>query len=209
MSQSGGSTAHGRNFARSEMLVKMRQVRSRLDSVAASSRIVTYRLIFVVTVFAVIAGCASTTLRWRRAPVAAPSITGPIFVVILAGPALPPDRAKFPAQLVAVVREHDPKAELIYGNEVSASRLALQRGARFLLVATVLLWRDAETQYSGEPDSIGVAVRLMQLQPRAVVGEFQFTSRGGKLAVRDAPADHLLNERFRNAIRQLLAPAHP
>jgi hypothetical protein len=161
--------------------------------------------IFVLAAFAIIAGCAHATMHWRGERLPAAPVTGPIFVLVLPGPALPPDSAGFSARLLGIVREHDSKAELVCGNEVSASRVAFERGARHLLVATVLRWRDAQTQYSGEPDSISIGVRLMQLQPPAVLREFRFEAQGPRLAVRDAPADRLLSDKFRKAVRRLLA----
>jgi hypothetical protein len=163
------------------------------------------RLILMLAASAVIVGCAHTSVHWLADRPIAP-VARPVFVVVLPGPALPPDSAGFSRRLLDIVREYDSKAELVQGNEGAASRLALERGAGSLLVATVLHWRDAQTQYSGEPDSIRIAVRALQLRPSGPVREFQFDAQGRRISFRDAPADRLLSEKFRKAIHRLLAP---
>jgi len=156
-------------------------------------------LIFLRTV-----GCAHTTVRFQGGPPVVDTVSGPISVLVLPGPALPPDSAGFPTLLLEIAGERDRNAELVYGAETAASRVALDHGARFLLVATVQRWRDAETQYSGEPDRVEIALKLMRLQPAGLVREFQFSARSSQLAVRDAAADRLLGYRFRQAVRELL-----
>ena len=155
-------------------------------------------VLFALATSVLAAGCAHSTVRWRGAGPPAVAASGPILVSVLPGPALPPESAGFDAQLLQVVREHNPEAKLARGNE---------NDANFLLTATILRWRDAQTQYSGEPDQVSIAVRLTRLRPSELVGEFQFDARSAPFAVRDAPADRLVNERFREAVRRLLAPA--
>lgn len=167
------------------------------------------KLILVLAASAILASCAHTAVRWRAGGPPAAPVTGPIFVLVLPGPALPPDTERFGSLLLGIVRERDPRAEIVRGNEPAASAMALDRGARYLLIATVLRWRDAQTQYDGEPDRIGIALRLMQLRPAALVREFQFDARGARFALRDARAERLLGGKFREAVRRLLASAHP
>jgi hypothetical protein len=133
-------------------------------------------------------------------------VTGPVLVLVSPDPASPPNDARFTARLLELVREQDPAADLVYGAEASALRTASQRGANFMFEVKVLRWRDAETQYSGEPDSIRLLFRLIQLQSQAVVREMQFESRSGAIALTNAPTDRLLNDRFRKAVRQFLGP---
>jgi hypothetical protein len=154
--------------------------------------------------FSLTTGCAHTIVRWNGTPTLTTPVNGPIVVLVSPGPALPPENARFAARLLELVREEDPTADLAYGTEASPSRTASQRGARFVLEVKVLRWRDAETQYSGEPDSIRLLFRLIQLQPQAVVREMQFESRSWAIALTNAPADRLLNRKFRKAVRQFL-----
>src|SRR4051794_23597863 len=98
------------------------------------------RLLLALTACALLAACAHTAARVTWQPLPADTIAGPAFVAVEPGPALPPDSARFESRLLDIVRERDPKAELVYGNETSAALSALNRGARLLLVATVLLW---------------------------------------------------------------------
>jgi hypothetical protein len=174
-----------------------------------TSRILYFRLISVLALAAIISSCAHTTVRWSPDRLPAAPVKGPVFVLVLPGPALPPDTEGFAARLLGIVHEHDPGAEVVHGNEAAASRLAFDRGARYLLVATVFRWRDAQTQYSAEPDRIDISLRLMRLQPATLVREFRFDAQGARLAVRDAPADRLLNGKFRESVRRLVADAHP
>jgi len=162
-----------------------------------------------VAALASVAGCALSTVRWRGDWHPELSVTGPIFVLVAPGPALPPDRTHFSDQLLKLVREIEPNAEPVQGNQDAASRLAFQRGGRFLLVATVRRWRDAQTQYYGEPDSIALTVRLLQLQPAALIREFELEANSPRLAVRDTPADRLLGAKFRDAVRRLLSGPNP
>jgi hypothetical protein len=158
---------------------------------------------------AILAGCAHRSVRWSsRSPLAIP-LRGPILVLVLPGPALPPPRANFDSHLLQMVRERDPGAQLVHGNENNATTLALERGANFVLITTILRWRDAETQYDGEPDRVDIRVRLMRLRRSETVGEFVFGGRGSPFAIRDAPADRLVNNRFHDAVRQLLASVQP
>ena len=167
------------------------------------------KVILILVASATFESCARTEARWR-ADVPPPSpVTGPISVLVLPGPALPPDTDGFASRLLGIVHERFSGGEIVHVNEAAASRSAADRGARYLLIATVLHWRDAQTQYSGEPDGIGVALRLMQVRPLALVREVQFEAQGARFAVRDAPADRLLGGKFRDAVRRLLAPAHP
>ena len=161
---------------------------------------------FVVMALASITGCAHTSVHWRGALSPARPAGSEIFVLITPAPALPPESAHFAERLLALVREQDPKAE--FANR-AAAHAAPERRARFLLEAKVVRWRDAQTQYSGEPDSIDIVFRVMALEPSQVLREFEFEASSSRLAVWDASADRLLNGRFRKAVRELLAPTHP
>jgi len=78
------------------------------------------------------------------------------------------------------------------------------RGAGYLLMVTVHRWRDAQTQYDGEPDGIDMTVRLTRPGSAEVAGEFDFHAQGSRLAVRDEAAGRLLDDKLRRAIGQLL-----
>jgi len=145
-----------------------------------------------------------STIRWRGERHMEVGVSGPIAVVVIPGPALPPDSAHFAQRLLGIVHEFDAQAEVVQGTEASALRLAREHGARFLLVATVLRWRDAQTQYYAEPDRIGIDLRVTQVQTGTIVRDLNFETRSSPLAVRNAPADRLLNEKFRQAVRQVL-----
>src|SRR5262245_42207242 len=70
------------------------------------------RLILTITASAVIVGCAHTSVHWLGDRPIAP-VARPVFVLVLPGPALPPDSAGFSARLLDIVREFDSKAEQI------------------------------------------------------------------------------------------------
>jgi hypothetical protein len=164
-------------------------------------------VISVLATLSINTGCSRTIVRWNGTPTLTP-VNGPILVLVSPEPASPPENARFTSRLLELVREEEPTADLAYGTEASALRTASQRGAKFVVEVKVLRWRDAETQYSGEPDSIRLLFRLIQLQPQAVVREMQFERRSRAIALTDAPADRLLNDTFRKAVRQFLGPAH-
>jgi len=165
-------------------------------------------IISVLVAFSMTTGCARTIVHWNGTPTLTTPINGPILVLVSPGPALPRDPAKFSARLLELVREVEPTADLAYREKASAMPTASQRGGRFLFEVKVLLWRDADTQYSGAPDNIRLLFQLIQLQPRAVVREMYFERRSSMLALTDRPPDRLLNDKFRKAVHQFLGPVH-
>jgi hypothetical protein len=154
-------------------------------------------LIFTLPLLAMVSGCAHTAVRFQGGPQAGGAVSGPISVLVLPGPALPPDSAGFSTLLLGLARERDPQAAMASGSS--------GRGNGLLLIATVHGWRDADTRYSGEPDRVEITVQLVRQQPREVLREFQFSAKSSPLAVRDAPAERLLGEKFRRSVRELLA----
>jgi hypothetical protein len=146
----------------------------------------------------IVTACGHTAVRWRVSSSGLLPRDAPVFVSIQPGPALPPDTAKFAEVILGIVRSHGVKAEILAGSQ------ARGRGAGYLLMVTVHRWRDAQTQYDGEPDGIDMTVRLTQLGSADVAGEFEFHAEGSRLAVRDEAAGRLLGDKLRRAIDQLL-----
>jgi len=146
----------------------------------------------------VVAGCGHTAVRWRVSSSRPLPQDAPVFVSIQPGPALPPDTARFADVILSMVREHGLKAEIFPGSQPPG------RGAGYLLMVTVHRWRDAQTQYDGEPDGIDMTVRLTRPGSAEVAGEFDFHAQGSRLAVRDEAAGRLLDDKLRRAIGQLL-----
>jgi hypothetical protein len=94
------------------------------------------RWAFLLSLIA-LTGCGYSSVRWRPYGPPAPPSPGSIFVTLQPGPALPRHDAEFEKGLLSIVREHDPRAEIISGSEAAASRQAMTRGGGYLLVVTV------------------------------------------------------------------------
>jgi hypothetical protein len=134
-------------------------------------------------------------------------------------------------RILTIVRERLPGAEMVeagpqaalgalpgYGTatgeevvameEFNAANLAYQRGATHLLVPIITEWKEMRTD---DPigtlivphNSITLTLRLMRLQPPALVGRVIFRNRA-RLTL-NQPAARLLNDRFRQVVLQLVS----
>jgi hypothetical protein len=132
-------------------------------------------------------------------------------------------------RLLAVVRERNPDAEIaasarrtpanlpeymkamggaVLPDERNAASFALQHGAAYLLVPTIVEWREMRTD-----DPIGafilphnriiIALRLMRLQPPAIVSRVTFRNQS-RLTLNQR-AKRLLGDDFRKAVLGLLS----
>jgi hypothetical protein len=89
----------------------------------------------------------------------------------------------------------------------SAAMIARDRGAQYLLAETIQRWNQMRTDdpvgaLMTPRNSIGISVRLIRLEPPAVIGSITFTNRSRITLNQDAA--HLLNRDFDAALRALL-----
>jgi hypothetical protein len=95
----------------------------------------------------------------------------------------------------------------VTAGEQSPATSANAHGARYLLLPTIQHWQQRRTD---DPigallpphNSVSVSVRLMRVQPPAVLGSVTFMNRS-RITLNQAAA-RLLNDRFRDALRDLL-----
>jgi hypothetical protein len=92
--------------------------------------------------------------------------------------------------------------------ELDAARRAHERGATHLLVPTITDWKEMRIDdpigaVTVPHDTVTLTLRLMALQPPAVVGHVTFTNRG-RLTL-NRPADRLLNDQFRSVVLRLIS----
>jgi hypothetical protein len=139
-------------------------------------------------------------------------------------------RAAVGARILDVVREREPRAVTVpdvaplavplprgyedaagiafTGEERHAASWAYQQGATHVLVPTITEWRETRTD---DPigalivphNSVAITLRLMRLDPPAVVGQVTFRNRA-RLTLNQR-ALRLLDDRFRTVLLQLLA----
>jgi hypothetical protein len=107
------------------------------------------------------------------------------------------------ARILAIVRERCPTTGV-----VPDPKAAVERGATTLLVPSIVEWKEMRTDDSfgaflGSHNQITVELRLMRLQPPAVMGRLRFKNRA-RLTLNQS-ATRLLNESFRKAVLQLVA----
>jgi len=143
---------------------------------------------------------------------------------------LPAVRQQLLGRILAIVRESFPAAQAVEPGdqtdarplpgypvvgrqvaawvELDAARRAYERGANFLLVPDIVDWKESRTDdpigvFTAPHDAITVTLRLMALRPPALAGSVTFSNRDRTTLNR--PAIHLLNDRFRQVVLQLLA----
>jgi hypothetical protein len=92
--------------------------------------------------------------------------------------------------------------------EINAASHALQRGATHLLVPTITEWRQMRTDdpigaLTIPPNSVSLTLRLMRLEPPALVGQVTFRNRAHLTL--NQRAIRLLNDRFREAVLRLVS----
>jgi len=135
------------------------------------------------------------------------------------------------ARLLAIVKERHPGAEVAEGGpdgatqmlrgygtaagdtgasreEFDAASRAYELGASHLLVPQITEWTEMRTDdpfgaFLGPHNRITVTLRLMRLQPPAVVGVATFRNRA-RLTL-NQPAAGLLNDRFRRVVLRLMS----
>lgn len=128
----------------------------------------------------------------------------------LAGTAAPGNVGRnFPAitadlttRILSIVRERFPDADVAQGTIDAATR-----GATHLLVPTITEWTEMRTDdpigaLVGRHESVTIAMRLMRLDPPALISEVTFHNRARVTLNRKAI--RLLDDRFRRDVLQLL-----
>ena len=143
---------------------------------------------------------------------------------------LPCDQVEVANRIVTIVRERFPRAEIAdigpfagsvlagypaaagvngaTAEEIDAASRAAQRGATHLLVPAITEWTEMRTD---DPigalilphNSVTMPLRLMCLAPPALAGQVTFHNRA-RLTL-NQKAGGLLNDRFREAVLQLLS----
>lgn len=132
-------------------------------------------------------------------------------------------------RIVEAVRERCPDAEIVRGGstvpvadlrgygtaagrlapvELPAAAFARQHGARYLLVPTIALWREARTDdpigaFVSPHSGADIELRLMRLDAPALAGRVTFRNRSR--VTLNQPADRLLDEAFRDVVRQIVS----
>ena len=134
-------------------------------------------------------------------------------------------------RILAIVRERFPGAEIadagpqaamgvphgyegavgegiVAMEELNAASRAYQCGATHLLVPMITEWKEMRTDDPAGAlfvphNSITVILRLMRLQPPALVGQVTFKNR--EHLTLNQPATRLLNNRFRETVLQLVS----
>ena len=128
-------------------------------------------------------------------------------------------RERFSSAAVADRRSASPPAprlpgydtaagEVITVDEMTAAIDARARGATHLLVPTITEWKEMR---AGEPvgaliiphNSVTIRLRLMRLDPPAIVGQATFHNKARFTL--NQKANRLLDERFRRTVLQLIA----
>lgn len=92
-------------------------------------------------------------------------------------------------------------------DEFNAARLARERGAAYLLIPSVTEWRAMRTDdpigaFALRHNEVAVTLRLMRLQPPALVGRVTFVNHA-RVTLNQSP-DRLLDAHFRTAVLRLL-----
>ena len=108
---------------------------------------------------------------------------------------------------VTPIRGYAAAAPLTPGEDVAAA-VAFERGARNLLVPTILLWKEVRTDdpvgaLFSPHNGVDIELRLMRLDVPGVKGRVTFRNRSR--VTLNQPAERLLNGRFHAAVRQLLS----
>jgi hypothetical protein len=134
-------------------------------------------------------------------------------------------------RILEIVRELFPDGELVFEGRHMAMRLvpgyraagglrvvtpteynaacyAYARGATHLLVPTIVEWQQARTDdplgtFVAPHNRVIIDLRLMRLDSPTLVGQATFTNRS-RLTF-NQPADRLLNDDFRQTVRQLVS----
>jgi hypothetical protein len=136
------------------------------------------------------------------------------------------------ARILAIVRERCPRADVaavepppialtlprysaalvpdakITAEELDAANLAFDRGAAYLLVPTIVEWREMRTDdpvgaFLGSRNQVTIELRLMKLRPAAMVARATFTNHA-RLTLNQSPMK-LLNDNFRKTILQMVS----
>lgn len=134
------------------------------------------------------------------------------------------------ARLLAIVQERDPEAQLADATgqtpylpmkayidavaparttavELNAAGFARQHGGTYLLVPTILEWREMRTDdpigaLTLPHEGVAIAFRLVRLDAPAVEGDVTFRNHARVTVNR--PAKSLLNDDFRRAVLRLV-----
>jgi hypothetical protein len=99
---------------------------------------------------------------------------------------------------------HDP----VTSDERRAASWTVEHGVPYLLVPTIVEWKEMRTD---DPigalilphDSVAITVRLMRVEPPAIVGQATFRNRA-RLTLNQR-AEHLLDQRFQKMVLDLLS----
>lgn len=96
---------------------------------------------------------------------------------------------------------------VVTAEEINAASQALQGGATYLLVPTITEWTQMRTDdpigvLTLPRNSITLTLRLMRLEPPALVGQVTFHNRAHLTL--NQPALRLLNGRFRDVTIRLV-----
>jgi hypothetical protein len=102
--------------------------------------------------------------------------------------------------------------KVVLTEELNAASRAYEHGAAYLLVPTIVEWKEMRTDdpigaFLAPHSRIGLTLRLMRLDSPAQVGRVVFKNRA-RLTL-NQPADRLLNGRFRKVVLHLVSGSPP
>ncbi len=134
----------------------------------------------------------------RNAPVVQSIVAERIVEIVRGGSTVP----------VADLRGYGTAAGRLAPGELPAAAFARQHGARYLLVPTIALWREARTDdpigaFVSPHSGADIELRLMRLDAPALAGRVTFRNRSR--VTLNQPADRLLDEAFRDVVRQIVS----
>ena len=112
------------------------------------------------------------------------------------------------ARTLAVVRSKFPIAQLIETtDEEKGIAMCRERGVKYLVAPAIRHWEEHATNWSGRRDKVEVEVRLLQIEPLAVLRSGTFEAKNNWFTFVDgAAADLLEKDGFARVVRSLFEP---
>lgn len=112
------------------------------------------------------------------------------------------------ARTLAVVRAKFPIAQMIETtDEEKGIAICRERGIKYLVAPAIRHWEEHATNWSGRRDKVEVEVRLLQIEPLAVLRTGSFEAKNNWFTFVDgAAADLLEKDGFARVVRSLFEP---
>ena len=112
------------------------------------------------------------------------------------------------ARTLAIVRSKFPVAQLIETtDEEKGIAMCRERGIRYLVAPAIRHWEEHATNWSGRRDKVEVDVRLLQVEPLAVLRTVTFEAKNNWFTFVDGAAAALLaKDGFARVVKSLFEP---